>query len=82
MADKAAPKLYTETIQLKLGARPSRSRWGTSRAPLFSNTSDMSFSESLWSREEAGWDVFGGTPNTACGTHALPEIYCMDKSVF
>jgi hypothetical protein len=33
----------------------------------------MSFSESLWSREEAGSDVFGGTPNTACGTHALPE---------
>ena len=21
-----------------------------------------------------GWNVFGGTPNTACGTHALPGI--------
>jgi hypothetical protein len=26
------------------------------------------------SEEKAGRNVFGGTPNTACETHALPEI--------
>jgi hypothetical protein len=55
-----------------LGERDRPGRCGVRPAPHLFKYPHEHFSNSLCSREKPGTDVFGGTPNTARGTHALP----------